>query len=393
MGHLTLDVAFPQILLNVPADANGYTEHHRLLLHKLSPGRWVACSPDFDLEILDLNNRVHTVLGRRSRFPDHLADVVYAFDPISRSDLENLRRQAKTMAMVLGDETQEEVQSLQWVYSDPMSDRLGRVVDQVLLDDAVFLGSKGLVEVDGEVEEIREIPQADLAGYAEARKGSLGDVRTLGKHEDPHGRRFLSFQDAFIIMKEEKFADWGFQGPRAAKEFLTSLRESGADLTTYHLQWLKNSGVAQKTSVAHEHKTLVEVIRLAVCRDQLNPLNLMSMELVVRRLVQLEIAVSRSPSAPEFAGLDLLMENPVTEGGAATTRALDQWLTEQLKAKAQIQKQTRLYKEEVGYGHRDRGGLEGGEGSGGGWRSRKKANAKAKAKAGAGSGGAGAGDT
>jgi hypothetical protein len=297
------------------------------------------------------------------------------------------------MAMVLGDETQEEVQSLQWVYSDPMSDRLGRVVDQVLLDDAVFLGSKGLVEVDGEVEEIREIPQADLAGYAEARKGSLGDVRTLGKHEDPHGRRFLSFQDAFIIMKEEKFADWGFQGPRAAKEFLTSLRESGADLTTYHLQWLKNSGVAQKTSVAHEHKTLVEVIRLAVCRDQLNPLNLMSMELVVRRLVQLEIAVSRSPSAPEFAGLDLLMENPVTEGGAATTRALDQWLTEQLKAKAQIQKQTRLYKEEVGYGHRDRGGLEGGEGSGGGWRSRKKANAKAKAKAGAGSGGAGAGDT
>jgi hypothetical protein len=119
----------------------------------------------------------------------------------------------------------------------------------------------------------------------------------------------------------------------------------------------------------------------------------MSMELVVRRLVQLEIAVSRSPSAPEFAGLDLLMENPVTEGGAATTRALDQWLTEQLKAKAQIQKQTRLYKEEVGYGHRDRGGLEGGEGSGAGWRSRKKANAKAKAKAGAGSGGAGAGDT
>ena len=82
MGDLTLDVAFPQILLNVPADANGYTEHHRLLLHKLSPGRWVACSPDFDLEILDLNNRVHTVLGRRSRFPDHLADVVYAFDPI-----------------------------------------------------------------------------------------------------------------------------------------------------------------------------------------------------------------------------------------------------------------------------------------------------------------------
>ena len=58
------------------------------------------------------------------------------------------------------------------MYSDPMSERLGRVVDQVLLDDAVFLGSKGLVEVDGEVEEIREIPQADLPGYAGARKGS-----------------------------------------------------------------------------------------------------------------------------------------------------------------------------------------------------------------------------
>ena len=387
MADLTLDISEPQVLLNFPGDANGLTEHHRILLSRLGPGRWVAASPDYDLEILDLNNRRHTVLGRRSRFPDHLADVVYAFDPVPRGDLENLKRQAKTMSIVLGDGDLEEVQAMSWVYAHPNSDRLGQVVETALLDDAVILGSKGLIEVDGTTEWIEEISHSEVSTYPEKAKGSLGDVRNIGNHKDHLWKRFISFADAFPLMNQETFADWGFQGPRACAEFLSSVREGGNDLTTYHLQWARNSGVAPKTSIVYEHKNLVEILRLGICRDQLNPVNLMSFELLVRRIVQLEIAVSRSPQSPEFSGLELLMEAPVTESGSASTRVLDGWLTEQLKTKAQIQKQARLYREEMGRGSRDKGSPAGGDGPGG------KAKKKGKGSKGAGAATTGAGET
>lgn len=59
----SLDIPDPQILLVFPDDANGVTHHHRILLHKLGPGRWIGVTPDHDLETLDLTNRAHVVLG------------------------------------------------------------------------------------------------------------------------------------------------------------------------------------------------------------------------------------------------------------------------------------------------------------------------------------------
>ena len=146
MGDYTLDVSDPQILLHFPLDPNGFTEHHRLLLCRLGPGRWVAASPDYELEVLDLNNRQHVILGRRSLFPAHLGASVYAFDPISRADLQRLKRQASTMAIVIGDRDPEDIQAQTWVYSDTSSPRLGTPVPLELLEDAVTLGSKGVVE-------------------------------------------------------------------------------------------------------------------------------------------------------------------------------------------------------------------------------------------------------
>lgn len=59
----------------------------------------------------------------------------------------------------------------------------------------------------------------------------------------------------------------------------------------YHLQWVKNSNVNTRTSVVHEHRNLIEVLRLAITHHQLDASNLQCLELAVRRLVQLEIAV------------------------------------------------------------------------------------------------------
>ena len=206
---------------------------------------------------------------------------------------------------------------------------------------------------------------------------------------DSADRRFILFKDAYPLLRQSEFKDWQFKGPRAVQEFLGSIHESGTDLGNYHLQWAKNSGVNTHTGACHEHKNLVEMIRLAICRDQLDVSNLMSMELAVRRVVQIEVAVARNPSNPDYSGLEVLLENPLAESGAANTRSLDEWVTSKLKERAQIAKQTRLFKEETSYASKGKGTSgDGAVGGGGGWRKRKP-----KAKASPGAGGSGAADS
>lgn len=387
---ISLDVPEPQILLNFPGDPNGYFHHHRLLLKRLSPGRWITLTPDYDMETIDLNVRQHLVLGRRTPFPGHLLQEIYAFDPISRADLEAYRRQAATQAVILGDEDTQEIQSQSWVFSDPQSTKLGTEVRPDALVNAVFLGNRGLIEVDGVVEGIEEVPSSEVAGFADKKKGVQGELRTIGTHTDSLGKRFIALSDAFPLMRQSEMPDWTFEGPRATREMLSSVLQGTADLSSYHLQWIQHSGVNQKSSISHEHKCLIECLRLAICRDQLDVTNLMSMELLTRRIIQLELAVSRNPSSPEFGGLDLLMESPINIGGAASVRAVDSWLTARLKEQANIQKQTRLYREEQAFKYRDKSG-GGGEDQPGSWR-RAKAKPKGKPKAGPSAGGGQAGD-
>lgn len=385
---LDLDVAEPQILLHFDHDPNNLREHHRLLLCKLAAGRWVALTPDHEMEVLDLTTRRHLVLGRRTRFPAHLANEVYAFDPLTRNELEAFKRQAKTMSIVLGDSDYQEIEALVWIYADGTSDKLGELVPQAVVDNAVILGDRGLVDVDGAIQAIREVDQSRIQTVVEEIKGSAGDLRTIGNHADSQGKRFISLSDALPLMRSSKMEDWHFQGPRSVAEFLQSVKEGPCDLSAYHHQWVRQSGVSQHSSIVHEHRNIVEVLRLGVCRDQLDVTNLLSFELLVRRLVQLEVAVARSPSSPEFTGLDILLENPVDATGSASTRALDAWVTDRLKERANIQKQSRLFKEEMSHQSKSKGVSVEQDGGGGGvpWRKRRP---KAKAKTGAGQAGAG----
>ena len=231
-----------------------------------------------------------------------------------------------------------------------------------------------------------------MDNFADGQKGALGDLRVLGTHVDNASKRFLPFKDGFPLMCESVFTDWGFSGPRAVKEYLGSIHESGTDIGNYHLQWAKNSGVNQHSAVCHEHRNLVESLRLGITKDQIDPSNLMMCELMVRRLVQLEVAVTRNPNNPDYSGLEVLLENPLSEGGAAITRGLDEWVTSRLKERAQIAKQARLFREETslagrGKGTSSSGGGDADDGDASFWRKKKK---RPKAKAGAGTGGAGA---
>ena len=90
----------------------------------------------------------------------------------------------------------------------------------------------------------------------------------------------------------------------------------------------------------------MEALRLSINTDQLHITNLASSEHLIRRVVQIEVAVSRNPKQPDFSGLELLMDAPVNESGAARTQKFTARINERLKERAQVWKQQRLYAEE-----------------------------------------------
>lgn len=212
-NSMTLDIAEPQVLVHFDHDPNNLTEHHRILLNKLGPGRWLGLTPDHELVVLDLNIQCHIVLDRRSRFPDHIHDGISACDPLSHNELEGFKRRAKIMNLVLGDADMQDVEATVWVYSDPSSQKLGETVPQNSLDQAVVLGDRGLLEVDGVIEAIREIYQSEVATIKDSAKGSVGDLRTTGLHKEARndGSSVLQMPCRWLMLvRESKFEDSGW---------------------------------------------------------------------------------------------------------------------------------------------------------------------------------------
>ena len=58
-------------------------------------------TPDFDLEVVDLNTQGYRLLARHANFPRGLANQIYAFDPISDEELRTLNMEARALALVL----------------------------------------------------------------------------------------------------------------------------------------------------------------------------------------------------------------------------------------------------------------------------------------------------
>lgn len=388
-NDLTLDIKEPQILRRYPNDANAFYWHHRVLLCKVSPGIWIGLTPDADLERIDLHAVEHIPLERRAPFPNAQAPYTYAFDEINRADLERRKRRAAGMASLFDDVPMEDLETFEWLVSDVSHADFGKAVSEQELAAGVTMGDAAVIHRDDQEVFARRISSTQKSKWLETMDSARGDIRLLGDHRDAQNRRFLDFKTALTLMKESKMEDWPLQGPRVTLEYLRSIRSGPGDLPTYHLTWMKSSGVNQHSMICHDHRVLCNVLRAALEIDQLDIANSLAFELICRRLVQLETATARSPLNPDFSGLEMVLEDQVGPGGEAVTTTFSTWLSTKLKEKASIAKQTRLYKEEFrgasssdgAYGTRS--AEDKGKGKGG------RAKAKAKGKAGSQKGGAG----
>ncbi|CAK0905984.1 unnamed protein product, partial [Prorocentrum cordatum] len=189
------------------------------------------------------------------------------------------------------------------------------VPQQALADEEVVVrrGDVGLVRLDDVWPHAAEVPEGGSFDryLARARGGDGRDPRIVGDERGPDGGRFIDFRDSVRRMKEATIpAGWQLQGKRAAKE-------------EHHATWLRRSGVAERSDVAREHHMICVALRMKQQFDQPDLFNIAAAEYLIRRLKQLEAAARKNPRAPDFEGLELILDAAVDDTGGMVLPEFD----------------------------------------------------------------------
>eukprot|EP00435_Cladocopium_sp_Y103_P036711 s704_g9.t1 len=329
MDDLTLNISEVQILVNYPGDGDGFFWHHRILLCRVEGSTWLTLSPDHDIVRHDLAAIPHRVLDRSSPFPEDIADEIYAHDPIGRATLTAFKRQANTMAVILGEGALPESETFTWVISEPEHPGFGTEVDRAILHDpstGLSFAAKGVVQINGEETFVERVLTKDLVDWRKTK--------------------MLGQADAVALMKQHEESGFPISGTRASRELHEAVASGAGNFVSYHSEWMRLSGVSRRSSSAIVHQSLCEILRLAHFYDQIDSSSLASMEHVTRWLIQVELAVERNPQQPNYEGLDILSGTSVSSDGRAATTKFVEWVSNRMKDRANIWRQERLFKQE-----------------------------------------------
>ncbi|CAK0908266.1 unnamed protein product [Prorocentrum cordatum] len=284
-----------QVLVHFPDDANGFYWHMRILLVRAgAAGVWVTLTPTLDLFTHDLSRIRHIVLARNAPWPARVnRNDIFGFDPITRVEFNQFVQLAKVQARVLADDDMEaEAPDLVWLRAGLGLKRLGEVVPQEVVDGQerfTEIGDSAVAEVNGAVIWAARVNAGDRESWIKERQAVERDDRTIGVHLR-NGKRYIMLKEALALYSQVSYDDWGFPGPRLAMEYLGLVDQAGG----------------------------FEV-------DQVDAPYLQGVENLCRRQVQLEMAVERNPSHPDF-GLEECMGGAVTASGAASVVSFRDWV-------------------------------------------------------------------
>lgn len=350
---LTLDVVEQQILIGFPLDHFPY--HQRLLLIQIGPGRWIVCTPTWDVHAHDLTEEDVMPLGRNVGFPA-AGRPFFAFGAPTEEQLRDMRSRAMALARVLGvsdPKLPTAVTDAQWYYADPALAEFGGLIpaDSLSSGDGSFQGPVGLVlaPVDGVAtwKFAQHVRDADLAQWiAEKRIGLGRDPRLTGLTIDPKHPVIL-FRDAVADMDRTAPLWMRFAGNSVTVEMVDAMLASGIEPPALATLWEQQSGVNPKSSLAVEHRMLILALWLMACRDRLDLFHSASAEHISRRIIQIEKAVRKSPRAPDFEGLDAYAEHIKDGAGVLVTPQFDQHVAQRQKTENFLLKQQRQAREEA----------------------------------------------
>ena len=349
----------------------GHSYHHRVLLLSLGgPGKWICCSTDYDVEVIDLNEHVVVTVQRASPFPARILGDFYSRQPLNAAALDEARLEARALFAALGLVPAAGAQGqAEWYYADTAHEKFGQPVEQELLFSPVAVvrrESVGLVNVqpDGWTT-MERVLLNDLQAWKEEKSSGPGkDPRVLAVKRDAHGARFTTVRDALgaaTPLTNPAPADWPFRGPSAAMELMVSIRAACDDIGSFHDHFVRSTGLSAEHPVAIKHRDLLAILNHLMVFDQLNVPQLAGAEACARYILQVHQAVKRNPKAPDFRGLAVMTMSRLDSGGGVLTDDFARFVADEQKAEAFTLKQQRLYAEEAakrgcGSGTADKGG-------------------------------------
>ena len=347
----TQDIKEPQILLSMPDDVDGIVWHHRVLVLQVKGAKWVSLDPELALQVIDLDALEYVLLDRSSDFPADKYDEIFPFEPIPQSEVPGFRRKARTL-LALHSEGPSDADEMIWTICDTRDAFFGTVIPQDKIDaasgDGTMLegGSKGIVVHEDDYHFVEQISKSELSAVLKKWRAADSDSRILKVQRDQAGKRNRPLADAVPQFSEDKMDDWPHSGERSFMEASDAVLRTSMNWKTYHLTWKQESGISPGTSLCHEHETLCESFRLAHEIDQLNCGNLAALELLMRRMIQIEMAVSRNSKMPDFTGLSVVLTSVTDGSGAIQTKGFHKWVADRNEARARIMKSERMYHEE-----------------------------------------------
>ena len=353
-----LDCESQQCLVDFFNDPAGLKWHHRLLLVEGDGGQWIAATPDYDVELLDLTNHRVVPLGRSAVVERTRAAESYMFDPLDDGDEAMLMDQARALARLVGFRVTatSSAGSSVWRLSDPSHDRFGSEVPIEALnygggDEVVTRGDIGLVKVDGGWTVMERVSGPEEKAWLMSKTTGCGrDRRVLPwSGADPRGGVVVPRSQSLAFKqwnKADKPVNFPLDGPPLLPEYFEGLEEAGLTLMTHHQGWVRTSGVSEHSSAARWHRSLTEAIRLLGFVDQLDLPQVVGAEYLCREVMKVEIAVERNPKVPDWDGLASLTGTRLSETGGVHARKFMQWVGTMEKDKAFVMKQGRQYREE-----------------------------------------------
>ncbi|CAK0886193.1 unnamed protein product, partial [Prorocentrum cordatum] len=256
-----------------------------------------------------------------------------------------MKRQARQRAALLGAGDALEEKATVWVIDDPRDARFGEVLDEQAIENPnrfVHMRSMGVISLDGVERLIVNINREERGDWMRDQRERGVDIRTIGDHRSRLGRRDVDFRDAVEMMEHVELADAPDLGPRAMGEFLASVATGSGNLVSCQAEWERLSGVSAGGTQNHEHRICSCSLMRAVCLDQLNANDLHCMEVAVRRIIQIKMAVQRNPRHPDFSGLEDVVAGPTAASGPASVPKYLERVVARQKDRAHILKQMRL---------------------------------------------------
>jgi len=210
------------------------------------------------------------------------------------------------------------------------------------------VGERALTMLNGDAIAVRFLPEGvEVNAYARERSNFLSlDRRTLPVL-DPSTLRPTFAQEITQMRKVDRLPGQvsPLLGAESAPYVLDMIAQTGQSMVSRHSRWRAESGISASLPAVYEHEVISTVVEYAVVYDRLNVKNLVSFELLLRRLQLHESAVAQSPGAPSYEGAQHFLGTPERRGGAIVAPALTQYVAAQLSHEAAIEKEKRKARE------------------------------------------------